>query len=406
MNSQTALSWIIRFLLVVSVLCACKQLESVVQGKEQWDFRTYYHAAKAHSQGLNPYDINSLRGVSDGRKITLRFLYPPHCLEVFRPFTFFDYPVAYYLYLSIKVAALCALVAIWIKIVPVGKRELWALIITVLVGCRGAVLIDIRSGNVSTFEQLLLWSGLLLAFRNQGALGCVFIALSSVFKMITALLVPMTVIIERTRRSVGIGLVVLCALCAVYALLFSSDPHPWAEFIRAAGTLDERGKINPSSLALIRDLVDAGGLSPLLGYILYGALCFLLLAILAWAFIATGKSKDSYPMVYLMLLVFMLVAPRLKNYSLIMVLLPALHIISSMARFRWQAVVGCFLLWIPIFNYQPLMLLAFVFVLNLMWIWNHRELPEKRIDLTLNPLRLFGEPLAGRSQITPIPPAG
>lgn len=81
-----------------------------------------------------------------------------------------------------KLAALLALIAVWIKIVPVNKGTWWAICVTVLIGYRCTVLRDIRSGNISIFEQLMIWSGILLSLRHRNLLGGIGLAFSSVFQ--------------------------------------------------------------------------------------------------------------------------------------------------------------------------------------------------------------------------------
>ncbi len=96
-------------------------------------------------------------------------------------------------------------------------------------------------------------------------------------------------------------------------------------------------------------------------------------------------------MLYLAILGYVILAPRMKDYSLIIALLPVLHTISAMTTRRWLSVIGAVLLWIPLFKYQSLFLSVFTYFLILSWIWNYRKDPDKRVELTLNPLRGFSE---------------
>ncbi len=391
MRNLNTYDWITRLLLFVAVLYAVTQLVSVVGGAKQHDFRTYYYATWAYQQGLNPYDLESLQDISGAGDHKLPFVYPPYILDLFRPFANLGYWPAYYLFLLLKIVALYGLVTVWTKVVPADKNDWWALWVTVFLGYRSAVLLDIRSGNVSIFEQLLIWSGVLLVLRSQCAVGGISIALSSMFKLLTSALIPLLVIIRRSWRSFRIALFVLFGTVCMYAVLYSAQPRLWSQFISEAGALDERGNICPSSLALLRDLADATAMGPVPVYVLYGLLCSLVFGVLTWAFIATRNSRDVYPMMYLTILGYCILAPRMKDYSLIIALLPTLHVLSSMCQRRWQVIVGCTLLWIPIIDYQSLLLSALAFTITFKWIWDHRHIPNQQVDLTLNPFRIFSD---------------
>jgi hypothetical protein len=371
------------------VIYACAQLFSVFMGEKQPDFYTYYHAVKAHEQGLDPYELQSLRQVSGNDDLTLPFVYPPHCLFLFKPLALLDYGQAYYLFLALKLLALGGLVIIWVRLVPIGKGEWWLLLITILMGYRCAVIRDLRAGNVSIFEQLMLWSGILLLLRHRTIAGGVGIILSSAFKLVSMGLAPLVVVICRSWRSVGIMLTLGLAGILANLASYTAMPEFWGKFVTAAGKLDERGNICPSSLALLRDLADMAGFGATTLYLLYAVLCCLVLGILLWALVVARRSQDPYPLIYLTIFAYVIISPRMKDYSLIIALVPALHTISATCRRRWLAVAGSILLWVPLFDYQSLVLSSLLFGLLVQWIWRGRQRPNNMFALSLNPLRCF-----------------
>lgn len=391
MTTSKINTWATRLLLFVAVLYGSTQLISVASGRKQHDFRTYYNAAEANNQGLDPYSLDSLRLVSGDDQAKLPFVYPPHCLAIFKPFTTLGYTPAYYLYLSLKLAALLLLIIIWVRIVPPDKLDWTAICITVMLGYRSAVLRDLKAGNVSTFEQLVFWGGILLVMRNKSVLGGLGILLSSAFKLVTVALVPVIILIRRTWQSLAVSSILVLGGITGYVMLYYANTAQWRSFINAASLLDERGNRNPSSMAFLLDVGDAIGINEFSVYTVYAILCCIVLAILVWAFIATRHSKDIYPMLYLAILGYVILAPRMKDYSLMIALLPALHTISAMTTRRWLSLIGAVLLWIPLIKYQSLLLSAFAFFLILSWIWNYRKDPNKRVELTLDPLRGFSE---------------
>lgn len=94
-------------------------------------------------------------------------------------------------------------------------------------------------------------------------------------------------------------------------------------------------------------------------------------------------------MIYVTILAYVLAAPRMKDYSMVIALIPALHTISAVPKTRLWTVVGCILLWTSLFHYQQFVLSVFVFVLLLHWIRKTKEMPNKKMEITLNPLRSF-----------------
>ena len=76
----------------------------------QHDLRSYYFAAKVYFQESpgNPYDLNTLvaAAAEEGAEgVTIYpFLYPIHSLNLFRPLIWCSFPVAYYVYLILKIA--------------------------------------------------------------------------------------------------------------------------------------------------------------------------------------------------------------------------------------------------------------------------------------------------------------
>ena len=131
----------------------------------QWDFKAYYTAAAAHKLGLNPHEPAVLTGVA-GEPITLWFSYPPFLLYVFHPFTWLGLPAAMAVYLTVKAAAVCALVLLWPRIFGLG-RHMILFVVFIPFAFEGALLGDLRAGNISVFEQLFYLGGVLLLRQRK-----------------------------------------------------------------------------------------------------------------------------------------------------------------------------------------------------------------------------------------------
>jgi hypothetical protein len=100
-------------------------------------------------------------------------------------------------------------------------------------------------------------------------------------------------------------------------------------------------------------------------------------------------------MMYITIAVYVLMVPRMKDYSLIIILLPALHTFSALVHRRWLAVVACILLWVPVFGYQGWVCTALMLGLLLDWVRRTGGEVGENMALTLNPLRVFMESPSG-----------
>ena len=376
-------------LVFVALVHFLAQTLPVLRGRRLQDFRTYYYAATAHRRGLSPYDLSALRKVAGRHEVHLPFVYPPHFLALFAPLARMGYWHAYYLFLALKLLALGALLWLWSRIVPTARADLWPLLVTAALGCGSALLKDLKSGNVSTFEQLLLWAGIYLLLRRRTLLGGASVLLSSMFKLATAPLGLLVPLIRRSTGAVSVWLALCLATGLAYLALYAAQPQLWADFLSSVRTLDDRGGNCPSSLAFLGDVARAAGAGPAAAYVAYALVGCLVLSAWLWAVWRSRGWQDPYARIHVTILAYVLVVPRVKDYSLVLVLLPALHIISALFGARRRAALWCLLLWAPFFDYQPLLLSACLFMALLRWISRSGSMPGAGLELTLNPLRGF-----------------
>jgi len=391
-------TWYAAVIAIGAMICACVRLAST----DQSDFTTYYYAAAAFEEGRNPYDVASLRPRSGG-KITHGFVYPPHTLLLFRPLLRLGYAGAYWVYLGAKVVSLAMLVWLWYRFAPVASSGIWALLVTALLGHRQSVLLDIAAGNVSLFEQVLLWAGFLLLVRKKEVAGGASILLSSTFKIVTAAFGPMVFLVGRSRRALLTCLALTAGLCLCFAASCALWPSLWREFASAAMALDERARLNPSALALIRDIGERAGAASSTVWLAYGLCCAAVAGLWLYAATLAWRIRDGRPMVYLAVLAYALIAPRMKDYSQIVTLLPTLHVIGAVMGGGPRSLLACVILWVPlfqgrlvfgvpVFQYQPLFVTLWVFVELVVWLAARRG----DRDATLGPLE---DPLRGLSRM-------
>jgi hypothetical protein len=127
------------------------------------------------------------------------------------------------------------------------------------------------------------------------------------------------------------GLALFAGLLAASALLW---PDLFQSFLAVAQSFDERGGINPSSLAFFRDslgyLAGRGILSgsEALAWLAYGVwVCAV--ALLTWRAARKNPRADARPTIFLACLAFALISPRFKNYAYILLLVPAYELLRA-----------------------------------------------------------------------------
>lgn len=293
----------------------------------QWDFRTYYYAGVAFEEGLNPYLIHPLSQAA-GQEIALPFAYPPFTLLFFSLLNLLPYETAAILFLGAKALAMVALFWIWQRFFLKGPVSPLFYIFCAS-AFSGALYADLVSGNISTFEQLFIWSGFLALIRGRPGLFAALIVLAGLFKVLPIGFLTLLFfwpIAGRLKASI-LALTTYASIHLASALAQPGLYRSWSCWLLAGG-LDERG----SNLALFRDIVGAlqrRGLSlpDVLPWIAYLAVVGL---VLWFAFKVVQKHgfADQRMILFVIVIAFALVAPRFKDYSYILLLGPAYALIT------------------------------------------------------------------------------
>jgi hypothetical protein len=303
--------------------------------KLQWDFKTYYYAGLAYSRGTDPYLLQSLSAQA-GQEIGFPFAYPPLTLPLFRLFSvWFEYSTAYILYFVLKLAALAALVRLWVReFLPSQYRDIFPLIL--IFGFSGAIYLDLVAGNISIFEQLGLWTAFWALRRKRVALFSGIVVVVACFKLtpILFLLLPLLLIDRKQWKEPAIAFSGWLAL-QIGSYVF--QPQLYTNFLTLASKLDERMPHNPSTLALIRDagrwLSEKGIQLPEWLLVAFFAVVVLLVIWLTWRRLKDSRDTWQYRL-YLVCLAYAVIVPRFKNYSYILLLIPAYVILIQSLQQR------------------------------------------------------------------------
>lgn len=299
--------------------------------RNAWDLETYYFAARALREGLDPYRLASLGAVA-GKSIELPFLYPPAVLSLFLPLTLFPVQAATYLWLGAQCALAIGLVWLWRKqFLPDTRPDL--LLLITLLGFNAALLWALRTGNLALLTTVLLWAGLAAYARGRVTVAAVLIALGGAFKILPLALLALVALGPVGRGKNRAKAVILGGL-AMAALLAVSWPlvPEWVGAVQRSLALERpTGEVNPSLLGLLDGWTTRGGLPGAAGTDLAPAvyavfsLAILGLSIRPMARLRREGARDAWIM--LGVLLWLLVSPRVMVYSWVMAVPPAVFFI-------------------------------------------------------------------------------
>jgi hypothetical protein len=367
----------------------------------QQDFDVYYHSAQAYSQGHNPYNSQELSHFIPSSNLS--FVYPPITLFILRIFILMDYGMASHLFLGLKCLALLALLLLWKKYILEVKSNILFLLFCFL-GFYGAVCTDLMTGNISIFEQLLIWIAFITLLKRKLILFGFLIVITSIFKIIPILFLFLLLFQDDRRKYqyfTGFILLFISIMSATYFLF----PELFSGFITNSFRATDIGIINPTNHALITYVIGLwgrriGAIIPewipiIISTII--AILILLISLRAFKKLSIRKIYDGELVaIFLACLVYALILPRFKDYSYILLLPPAYFIIAKMDNLRaspflyviimlatpWNrniTVPGIDPILEVLWDYYPLLLAYFIWALYLYYIGNL----NKSLDVVL-----------------------
>jgi hypothetical protein len=354
----------------------------VIVGRQQWDFTTYYYAARALTAGQDPYSLADLASLSDGR-IWHHYVYPPITLPLFVPFTWLDYSTSARIYLALKLAAVAGLLLLWrpwVRDEPVA----WSgLLLLCIFGYRYAIARDLYAGNVTCFEQVLIWSAVLCWLRDRPASFSVLIACSSVFK-ITYIVLLLLLVPGRNRRALLSSLTAFIAYFGLNAASFVLCPRLRDGFVRNLGVLDEPSDVNPSLFNVIRETLDRlvelpAGQAAWLAMALHLCLIACLVAVTWYCTRRMDFRQQKTASLVIVLFLYALALPRFKDYAYVLLIVPSLLVLRDAVRWVPAKLAGLVLLCITVHPYQLPLTALLLFVLYLWHVCAHVAPAQKTV---------------------------
>jgi hypothetical protein len=302
-------------------------------GRTQWDLRVYMECARALAAGKNPYAIQPI--VDSSR---FQCLYPPAIIDLYRPFA--EFPGGERAWAALKVLSLALMLWLWRAYILPRGSDVWRL--AVIAAAYGSPFwSDFRSGNAGSFEHLLLWAGLAAFIAGKDLWFAGFIAAAAQPKLLPAAFLPLLILKPKPRWSPAIwGGVAALAVFGINELLHPGllrqfflqlgDPmQPWHY---------ERGPNNVAFVGLMEHIFEtATGIRP--------TSCDSAMRVnIVWSAAvvsATGwglsrlwrgpgtEEEKRRACVLLFAAAYALVAPRLKDYSFLLLLPPTLAVLES-----------------------------------------------------------------------------
>jgi len=327
--------WVFGGMVIMAVIIAMATVSVYLQPEKQRDFAIAYAAATALDQGLQPYDTTVIAPMM--RAPVAPYVYPPYTLYLFRPLTWFDFDTAARIYLTLKFITLGGLLYLWHRLIDLNQYRglLW---VVIPLAYSGALLADLRAGNISVFEQLFIWLGFYLYTRGRLVGFGLAIVVAALFKLTPILLLGLLAT-RWKKKELAIG-----AICgAVFIVLIGISAAVWPElfsaFLKNVHQLGgERGESNPSSWALVSDMAGwlqmkiHGNVPAIFPFCVYAVMAAAVLAVSIAMFCRLRfleQKRGDLWRICLLCFLYALVLPRFKDYSYLLLIAPSLYVLFS-----------------------------------------------------------------------------
>lgn len=287
--------------------------------EKQHDFHVYYCAAQSFILELNPYD--NLNPIYIRENVILPFAYLPLTIFLFIPFTLVDYHYAYILFLLIKLIALGMFIYISYHHCVQNDFDKTVFILLFLCGFQNTIIIDLLSGNITIFEQLILWS-ILLSYQPSTYKGTIGLLTVSYFKFYTLAFI----IIYMFKKWLSL---IKYLFVFVFFILINYWVYPqwYSNFLtNFIHVTHEANKYNISLQGIINQISYLFQLQKEPISYLFFALVFTSLTLTTFHLKKISLQKMDY--IILSSLTLIIILPRFKDYSYIMALIPAFYVIK------------------------------------------------------------------------------
>ncbi len=307
--------------------------------EHHWDFQMQYGAAKILAQGKDPYDPRVTKAELG---TPLWYAYPPATLWFYRLFNLMEYKTACLVFLFLKVTIVIFLLWFWSKYFLQEKLNA-AFCFFCLFAYNSALFLDLRSGNINLFEQLLIWLGFYFWLQNKIFAFCVCVLLAASFKMTPAVFLVL-LLFKNNRRKLWFFFSSVAIFVGYFLIQYALWPQMFRPFLAAAkGTLVERRIISPTTIGLIIESFDL--LARRQGIVInmewqITIFIFIVALVSTFSYRAYLVLKRQQPekrdkiIVFFLCLIYTLVALRMKDYAYVLLLVPSYFIMKRPHFFK------------------------------------------------------------------------
>jgi hypothetical protein len=303
--------------------------------RRPWDFETYWYASQAASRGLSPYDTAALERLAH-RPVGMPFLYAPVTVPLLTPLTLLPIDEAARVWFWLKVAATALLVLLWRRFfLPTGGTA--PLVAASILGFNAACVWDLRTGNVASLEQLLLWTGFAAYALDRRRLFAVCVVAASLFKLVP--IVFLALLLVPSKKSRGDWRTAGVALAAFAAIVWGPvlTGQAWARgFLHDLPPERPWGAVNPSALGLIDSLLGDHATPiwdpPFHALALWLAYAAALIAVSLPTLRRLWRAGNPREWILASAILYALLVPRLMVYSYLIVIVPTLALLGPAAR--------------------------------------------------------------------------
>ena len=331
--------------------------------KTQWDLKVYMECSRALASGGDPYTTYPLFNGDH-----FQCLYPPLIIDLYRPFNFistqFHGDEGERLWAVLKVLSMVLMLWLWRERILRPGNDLRRLVFAGI-AYGSPFWSDFRAGNAGSFEHVVIWAAFAAFIAEKDLLFAVLIAAAAQPKLLPMAFLPLLIAKSRPNlRSFAIGGVLASA---AFSLNERVHPGLLKEFFLQLGDPRqpwhyERGPNNCAFVGLVQHALETGLHNTALEMTWHDRLLAMhwakrvsavwsiaVAAVTAWSlnnlWRGPGAEKDKRrASVMLYAAAYAMMAPRLKDYSFLLLIPPTLTALESDAPLALRAFILIFAL--------------------------------------------------------------
>jgi hypothetical protein len=320
----------------------------------QWDLRVYMDCSRTLASGGDPYATQPLVNGDH-----FQCLYPPLIMDLYRPFTAasraYGEGVGERFWGILKVLSMFWILFLWKKVILRPGPDLRRLLFAAL-AFGSPFWSDFRAGNAGSFEHALLWAALAAFVAGRDFLFVALIAASAQPKLTPVAFLPLVV----AKPKPNARALVLGGALAAGAFALNEWVHPGLlkEFFRQLADPGqpwryERGPNNCAFVGLVQHVLETASGDRL------GSAAWAMRVNAVWsaAIVAAtgwslsrlwsgpgGEEDKRRRAVLLYAAAYALIVPRLKDYSFLLLIPPAIAALESGAPLGARVAIVLFAL--------------------------------------------------------------